>query len=216
MKKADWKQDYITSTKPIFMRDPLLELLGQVEGPIPYFYEEVVKLSGHSCGAVAGAWNITRLALNNLFSEEIPVRGQIRVLAPGSESEGNVGVFGEVISFITGAAPKTGFLGGGFGKKYRRRDLMIYTEESTNTPQSEMVWIFERIDNNKKVGIKYNTSKILPPVTAEWNKISNKIVRGEATNVEIKEWVNYWNERVIFIFEHGDLIDDMFMIEQLT
>ncbi len=214
--RMNWKQDYITSIEPILMKDPLLELLGQANGPIPYFYEEAVKLAGHSCGAVSGAWNITRLALKSLYAEEIPVRGQIKVLAPGAEGEGTVGVLGEVITFITGSAPKTGFQGGGFGKNYIRRDLMIYAEKNTNTAPSEMVWVFERLDNNKRVGIKYNTSKILPQVTAEWNKLSSKIVNGVATHEETDAWVKYWNDRVIFVFENADSLDGLFTIEQLS
>lgn len=213
---TNWTQDYITDINPIFMRDPLLELLGQVEGPIPYTYEEVLKLSGHSCGAVSGAWNITRKALENLYSsEETPVRGHIKVIAPGAEDEGTIGVFGEVISYITGAAPKTGFLGGGFGKNYRRRNLMIYSEKYTNVPSSEMVWVFERLDTDKRIGIRYDTSKILPSVTSEWNKISNNIIRGSATKEETEAWIKYWNDRVVFVFENADTLEGLFIVKEL-
>lgn len=47
---------------------------------------------------------------------EIPVRGQIAVEAPGAEDEWFVGVFGEVITFVIGASPKTGFIGSEFGQ----------------------------------------------------------------------------------------------------
>jgi hypothetical protein len=55
-----WTQAHITNVPPIMMRDPFLELLGQTAGPLAYSYEDAVKLSGHSCGAVAGAWTITK------------------------------------------------------------------------------------------------------------------------------------------------------------
>lgn len=118
--KPAWTQDYITNISPIMMREPFLELLGQVEGSIPYTYEEVVKLSGHSCGAISGAWIITRKAIAALYPNEVPVRGQIKVTAPGAEDEWLVGIFGEVISYITGAAPKTGFPGSEFDQEYNR------------------------------------------------------------------------------------------------
>ena len=81
-KKAHWLQKHITDVPPIMMRDPFLGLLGQTDHPLPYTYEEAVKLSGHSCGAVAGAWVITRKALEALYLGDIPERGQIMIEAP--------------------------------------------------------------------------------------------------------------------------------------
>ena len=112
-----WDEAYITEVPPILMREPYFEIFGQSQEPVPYYYEEAVKLAGHSCGATTGAWTITRKALEALYPDgEIPVRGQIAVEAPGAEDEWFVGVFGEIITFVTGAAPKTGFIGAEFGK----------------------------------------------------------------------------------------------------
>ena len=130
-----WTQDYITQVPPIMMIEPYFEIFGQTAGPVPYYYEEAVKLAGHSCGAVAGAWTITKKALEALYPNgEYPVRGQIFVEAPGAEDEWFVGVFGDVIMYITGAAPKTGFNGSDFAVNdlYVRQNKMIYTEEPTN------------------------------------------------------------------------------------
>mgnify|MGYP003492414693 FL=1 len=45
------------------MRDPLAELLGAAEGGrLEYTYADAVKLTGHSCPTVAGAWLATRQA----------------------------------------------------------------------------------------------------------------------------------------------------------
>ena len=62
------------------------------------------------------------------------MRGQIAVEAPGAEDEWFVGVVGEVITFITGAAPKTGFIGAEFGQTddvFVRQNKMVYPEEPT-------------------------------------------------------------------------------------
>ena len=94
-----WTQDYITQVPPIMMMEPYFQIFGQSQVAVPYTYETAVKLSGHSCGAVAGAWTITRKALEVLYPNgEIPVRGQIAVEATGAEDEWFVGVFGDVIT----------------------------------------------------------------------------------------------------------------------
>ena len=104
-----WDQDYISEVPPIMMMDPYFQIFGQSQEPVPYYYEDAVKLAGHSCGATSGAWTIARKALEVLYPNgEIPVRGQIAVEAPGAEDEWFVGVFGEIITMITGASPKTG------------------------------------------------------------------------------------------------------------
>jgi len=212
-RKAKWTQDYIKEVPPIIMRDPFLELLGQTKSPIPYNYEEAVKLSGHSCAAVAGAWTITRKALEALYPNgEIPERGNIKIIAPGAEDEWYVGVFGEVMTFITGAAPKTGYPGGEFGADYNRRNLMIYPDEFSNTPPNQMVWVFERIDTGAKVGVRYDTSKVVPPATPERNAMGGKVARGEATPEEVADWIKYWNDRAIFVLENADTAQGLFTV----
>ena len=62
------------------MRDPLAEFLGAAEGGVlEYAYVDVVKLAGHSCPTVLGAWLTTRAALARLYGDELPQRGEIRV-----------------------------------------------------------------------------------------------------------------------------------------
>ena len=197
------------------MKDPFLELLGQTDKPISYTYEEAVKLAGHSCGAVAGAWTITRKALEALYPDEIPERGEILIEAPGAEDEWIVGVFGEVMTYVTGAAPKTGFPGGPFGEGYRRRNLLSYKEKASHTPPAKMVWVFRRLDTGAQVGVQYDLSMIQPPATPDRNKMAAKLARGKATPEAAREWVEYWNARVRFIFENADTLAGFFTITDL-
>jgi len=213
--RASWTQDHITKVPPILMKDPFLELLGQTDKPIPYAYEEAVKLAGHSCGAVAGAWTLTRKALEALYPDEIPERGEIAIEAPGAEDEWIVGVFAEVMTYVTGAAPKTGFPGGPFGKAYKRRHLLNYLEEAGHTPPAKMVWVFRRLDTGAQVGVQYDLSMIQPPATPDRNKMAAKLARGEATPEETREWVEYWNARVRFIFENADTLAGFFTVTDL-
>jgi len=210
-----WTQDHVKAVSPILMRDPFLELLGQTDKPIPYTYEEAVKLSGHSCGAVAGAWIITRKALEALYPDAIPERGEIVIEAPGAEDEWIVGVFGEVMAYVTGASPKTGFPGGPFGKGYRRRNLLNYREEPAHTPPAKMVWVFRRLDTGAQVGVRYDLSMIQPPGTPERTKMTAKLARGDATPEEAGDWVEYWNARVRFIFDNADTLKGLFTLTDL-
>ncbi|MEZ5628204.1 MAG: hypothetical protein R3E34_11865 [Rhodocyclaceae bacterium] len=73
---------------PIRLRDPLAATLGAFdEGIYEIGYREVVKLAGHSCPTVAGAFLMARRGLQALYGEALPVRGQIRVDLPAPVDE---------------------------------------------------------------------------------------------------------------------------------
>lgn len=207
--------DYIDTVPPIIMKEPLLELLGQTEQPIPYTFKETVKISGHACGAVTGAWLITRKALEALYPSTVPVRGQIKVTMPGAEDEWLIGVFGQVIANITGAAPKTGFPGGELGSAFNRRNLMVYAEEPVGIPPTKMQWIFERTDTGAKVAIRYDLSMIKPPATPEQKELGAKAARGLADAKELKNWQANWNAGVKFLFDNADTLPGLFTVEKL-
>jgi hypothetical protein len=96
----------------ITLRDPLAELLGATEGGlIDYRFADAVKLAGHSCPTVAGAWLMTVRALRALYGDETPQRGQISVALSESIDRGVAGVIGSVAGLLTGAAGIGGFKG---------------------------------------------------------------------------------------------------------
>lgn len=104
--------DFFSLIPSITLIDPLAEVLGAAEnGIVEYFYEDVVKLAGHSCPTVAGAYLMVRLGIQSLYSEKTPVRGEIKVLIKGKLGDGVVGVIANVASMITGATEKGGFHG---------------------------------------------------------------------------------------------------------
>lgn len=200
----DWTQEHISAVPPMMFKDPFLELLGQTNKPVPYFYSEVVKLAGHSCGATAGAWSMTQMAMKELYPQGLPVRGQIKITAPGPADEWFVGVFGEIFTYLTGAAPESGFPGAEFGKDYNRRNLLAYKDEPSGTPPPQMVWIFERTDNGKKVSVRYEVTKVMPPTTPDRQEMSLKLVKGEATSEEAADWIKYWNDRTVYVFDNAE------------
>lgn len=204
-----WEQAYIAEVPPIMMMEPYFGIFGQTTGPVPYYYEEAVKLAGHSCGATTGAWTITRKALEVLYPDgEIPVRGQIAVEAPGAEDEWFVGVFGEIITFVTGASPHTGFIGSEFGtvnNLFVRQNKMVYAAEPTGQLPPMREWVFTRLDTGKKVGVKFNLVIILPIPTPGRVEMGKKMAAGTATPEEAADYQKYWNDRAIFVLEKADL-----------
>jgi hypothetical protein len=176
---------------------------------VPYYYDDAVKLAGHSCGATTGAWTITKKALEALYTDgQIPVRGQIAVEAPGAADEWFTGVFGEIITYVTGAAPKTGFIGAEFAETndlFLRQNKMVYSEEPTNQLPPMREWIFTRLDTGKKVGIKFNLVVITPLPTPLRTAMGKKLAAGEATAEQAADYYQYWNDRAIYVLENADM-----------
>jgi hypothetical protein len=204
-----WDQEYITEVPPIMMIDPYFGIFGQSQVAVPYYYEEAIKVAGHSCGATTGAWTIARKALEVLYSDgEIPVRGQVAVEAPGAEDEWFVGVFGEIITFVTGASPHTGFIGAEFGKTddvFVRQNKMTYAEEPTVQLPPMREWIFTRLDTGEKVGVKFNLVIITPIPTPGRVAMGKKMAAGEATPEEAADYIQYWNDRAKFVLEKAEM-----------
>ena len=111
---------YYDAVPSIVMVDPLAQILGSAEdGLLDYRYIDAVKLTGHSCPTVAGAWLMIRAALAQLYPGGTPRRGDIRVELRQPLDEGVTGVVASVAALVTGAANAGGFKGlaGQFGRK---------------------------------------------------------------------------------------------------
>ena len=104
--------DFFNDAPVICLRDPLADLLGAAaDGVIEYRYEDVVRLAGHSCPTVAGAYLSARIALRSLYADAMPERGGITVHMPSPETEGTTGVVAQVLTLLTGATAQGGFKG---------------------------------------------------------------------------------------------------------
>ncbi len=218
LNKSNWKYNYITEVPPIMMRDTLIEIIGQTDEPIPYYYEEAVKIAGHSCTIVASAWNITRLALEALYTNgEVPKRGQIMVKMPGSESEWNIGVFAEVISFVTGACADSGFSGSIFAKGDPltvRRGKMKFTDDAMGTPPPMMKWIFSRIDTGETVSVSWNIKLVQPPINEnDLKEFGQKMASNTATPEEKAKFIKNWNDAALFVLNNS--VEGLFTIKKL-
>lgn len=129
--------------------DPLAALLGAAEdGRIAYRYADAVKLAGHSCPTVAGAWLMTARALAQLYPDELPQRGDIRVQLRGALEDGTTGVTASVIGMVTGAAGAGGFKG--IAGRHDRRNLLVFG--APIDPQLR----FTRLDTQRSVAVTYH------------------------------------------------------------
>ncbi|MCC2595811.1 hypothetical protein LKR43_05605 [Pusillimonas sp. MFBS29] len=179
----------------ITMQDPLAALLGAAdEGILEYSYSDAVKLAGHSCPTVAGAYLMTRNALRKLYGDDLPQRGGIRVEFRDDAIDGVTGVIANVVGFITGATVDTGFKG--LAGKYDRRQLMAF-----NAPIAGEIR-FQRLDTRASVTVDFHASAV--PPTATLIPALQGILKGQTSLAERARFAQDWQERVRQIFENAD------------
>ena len=69
---------FFNQAPTITVRDTLAEFLGAAEnGILTYRYADAVRLCGHSCPTVAGAYLMVIKGLEALYGAELPQRGDI-------------------------------------------------------------------------------------------------------------------------------------------
>lgn len=203
MPHTKWKQDFYARVKPILMHDPLSSILGAVDDdePIYYSYQDCIKLAGHACPSVSTAFQMTKLALKELYGEEIPVRGNFEVRFAGDRETGANGPIGQVIQFLTGAAIETGFHG--LGGKHSRANLFKYDENLDSS--TGLTVEFKRIDTGEKVAVQANPSMI--PLSDEEQSYSSympDVIHGTASNEEREKFYLFWQgkNRKILLEDH--------------
>lgn len=182
--------DFFDTLEPIVLRDELAGLLGTFEdGIVEIRYLDVVKMAGHSCPTVAGAWLVAREGLKALWGDELPRRGEIRVELAGAMDENNTGVVGSVLSNITGAAGDDGF--GGLQGRFGRRGLLVY-----GAPISTRVRL-TRTDTGAAVGVSYDPGSLVQPGAVMASGL------GPAATAEGRRtFPRRWQEMVRTILEH--------------
>lgn len=179
--------DFFNDVTPIIVRDPLSEVLGAASnGLIDYTYRDVVKLAGHSCPTVAGAFLMVQEGLKSLYGDETPVRGEIKVLMKGKLGDGVVGVIANVASMITGATDVGGFHG--LAGKFDRRQLLFYDADI----EGEMA--FERVDTSARVALSYNPSFVSGD--GRMGELLPLIASGRANASQRELFGTLWQDRV--------------------
>ena len=183
-------------TPTILMQDALAETLGATKGGlIEYRYLDAVKLAGHSCPTVAGAWLMTRAALARLYPGQTPRRGQIRVAMREPQDAGVVGVIASVAGLVTGAAGSGGFQG--LAGRYARRDLLTYSVPM----RGEMR--FTRMDNDQSVEVSHHPEAVKRP--AELRTQMQAALSPEASSDQREVFAKSWQGWVgAMLVHHAD------------
>lgn len=153
---------FFDAAPTITLVDPLAETLGAAEGGIiEYGYLDAVKLAGHSCPTVAGAWLMTRKALSHLYPDRLPRRGEIRVELRQALDDGVAGVIGAVAGLVTGACNEGGFKG--LAGRFGRKGLLRY-----DVPMEGEIR-FTRLDTGAAVELAHRMATVpRPQAVTEW------------------------------------------------
>lgn len=178
------------------MRDPLAAFLGAAEdGLLEYRYIDAVRLAGHSCPTVAGAYLMARAALQALYPGEPAERGGVEVQLPGPESEGVNGVIAQVFTLITGAAGSNGFHG--IAGRYARQSLLSFSE-----PGEHAAVRVRRRDTGASVAVTLDLSGV--PAPANLRPLLGAALDPAATPAQRKAFAQTWQDRVQRLLEHAD------------
>lgn len=199
-------RDFLKQVEPIKFREPLAETLGAVseeDAALEYSFIDTVKMAGHACPTVAGAYLSCQEALKKLYPGEIPVRGEIAITVYGEADEGVYGVMGQVFSFLTGAAPASGFRG--LGLKFKRKDLLKFNPEKID-PQA-MCFEFSRLDSGKTVLVRFYPQRV--PFSGEkagrMGGLLEKVIWEAAKEDEKKEFQELWLEKVKAMLDRKEI-----------
>lgn len=173
---------------PIVVHDRLAEFLGAAEGGlIEYRYVDAVKLAGHSCPTVAGAYLLARRALAALYPDALPERGDIQVGFRNAQENGVTGVISAVVGLITGAAGIGGFKG--IAGYFSRRNLLRF-----DAPEQPGEVAFTRRDTGKRVGLTLHLEHVAPdPRTAQ---LLQQLLAGDRDPEVARTFATLWQERV--------------------
>lgn len=179
------------------MHDRLAEFLGAAEaGIIEYRYVDAVKLAGHSCPTVAGAYLLTRRVLVALYPDQLPERGEIEVNFREAQEDGVAGVIAAVVGLITGAAGIGGFKG--IAGQFSRRNLLGF--EALDLPSGIT---FTRRDNGRTLTASLHLERVAPdPRTGP---LLQRLLAGERDPSVAEAFASLWQDRVRrILIDHCD------------
>jgi hypothetical protein len=180
----------------ITVRDPLADLLGAAEhGHLQYHYADAVKLAGHSCPTVASSWLMTAKALEYLYPDGMPERGNIKVEVRGAQDEGTQGVSAMIVGLITGAAGAGGFKG--IASRHSRRNLLEFGALIRGRMR------FTRLDTQRAVDVDYHPERV--PMPADMKGLMLSATAPTASDEERRTFGHRWQEWVrSILIDHRD------------
>ncbi len=178
---------FFSEVPPIVLRDPLAEFLGAADGGlIEYRYVDAVKLAGHSCPTVAGAYLLTSRVLAALYPDEMPERGNLQVDFRDAQDAGVTGVTASIVGLITGAAGNGGFKG--LAGYFSRYDLLRFDARLAGEIR------FARRDNGESRTASLQLGKI--PADPRMAPLLQRLLSGERDAVVAEVFAVLWQDRV--------------------
>lgn len=193
---ADTEPLMFPDSPVVRLYDPLGEMLGAGDGVYTYRFDDVVKLAGHACPTVAGAFLMAKRAVELLYRDELPQRGDLRVTLHGRPGEGVNGPISQVLTLLTGAAAANGFHG--LGGHYVRSGLLAFAGEGAAFASGIT---FERIATGARVTLRYDPSAI-PPAPAMGADLQ-AVLSGAADDAVRQRFRNAWRGRVERLLADG-------------
>lgn len=189
--------DFYELAPRIRLHDPLAAFLGACDdGIIEYHYVDAVRLAGHSCPTVAGAFLMARTAVAVLYPQETAERGGITIQMPAPVDEGTTGVIAQVLTLVTGAAANNGFKG--IAGRFARNNLLDYAAIDSS-PEAV---VFRRADTGVTVTVELDTGPV--PVDASLPELIGPAMQGTATAGQLAEFRRAWQARVRrLLLEHA-------------
>ncbi|WP_232829008.1 FmdE family protein [Simplicispira lacusdiani] len=180
------------------VRDPLAHFLGAAtEGEMDYTFADAVRLAGHSCPTVAGAYLMALHGLRALYGGEPPERGGIDVLVRDARDSGVTGVIASVLQLLTGAAPETGFQGIGPAHRFARKNLMVFGVAMDG------LFALRRQDTGQAVQVDWNSA--LVPWAEDIKTLMPQAVSGRADEAALARFGQLWQDRVRrILIDHAD------------
>jgi len=176
--------------------DPLGEVLGAGDGVYTYRFDDAVKLAGHACPTVAGAFLMATRAVALLYRDELPRRGDLRVTLHGQPDAGVNGPISQVLTLLTGAAPENGFHG--LAGQHVRKGLMAFAGDGAAFATGVT---FERIATGERVTLRYDPSQI--PAAPTMGADLQAVLSGAADPAVAQRFRDAWRGRVERILADG-------------
>lgn len=180
-------------TPAITLHDPLAEFLGAGDGLLTYTFDDAVKLAGHGCPTVAGAFLLAKRAVELLYPGETPRRGDIRIEVPGPVDAGVNGPIAQILTLLTGAAAENGFHG--LGGQFVRSGLLHFGTGGGGP------YRFHALSKGTSVALVYDPSPFPPAAAVQENM--PLALSGRATEAQRQAFRDGWRQRVLAILADG-------------
>jgi hypothetical protein len=167
--------------------EPLSDVLGSSSnGVVEFSFKDAVKIAGHGCPTVGGAYLMVFYGIKKLYGDEVPVRGNIEIHISDPIDSGSTGVVGMVAGSIVGAAEKGGFKG--LGGQFSRNNSLFFNASFDGDMK------LRRKDNGQTVIMEYHPEIVSG--NPEMGIYLKKVLDKTASEDEKALFQKMWNDRL--------------------